>query len=76
MVQAIFIIERNVKHFDLTDILDVYRFTIFLLRLREREVEMMQVIRGGDSMLRDPECFIKSSHASEDGRLPKRDHAK
>ena len=71
MGQAIYIVERNVKRFDLTDILDVYHFAIFLLRLRAREEEMIQVIQGGNSVLRDPEGFIKSLY---EGGLPKRDH--
>ena len=58
------------KEFDLTDILHVYQFTIFLLRLRARE-GMIQAIQGEGSELRDPEGFIKSLY--EDG-LPKRDH--
>lgn len=59
------------KEFDLTNILHVYEFMTFLLRLREREKEVMEVVKGGESELKDPENFIKSLH--QDGH-PKRKH--
>ncbi|KAJ3475516.1 hypothetical protein NLI96_g11788 [Meripilus lineatus] len=69
---AIFIIEHNVKQFNLTNILQVYELMIFLQRLRTRGEEMMSKIQGDESKLKDPEVFIRSLH--ENG-LPTRNHA-
>lgn len=58
--------ERNMKRFDLTNILDVYHFAIFLLRLRTREAKTMQAIQAEGSELKDPKGFVKSLY--QDGQ--------
>ena len=58
--------ERNTKRFDLTDILDVYHFATFLLRLRTREEKTMQVIQAEGSELKDPDGFVRSLY--QDGQ--------
>ncbi|KAJ3476653.1 hypothetical protein NLI96_g11010 [Meripilus lineatus] len=65
---AIYIMERNMKCFDLTNILDVYHFAIFLLRLRTREENTMQMIQAEGSELKNPEGFIQSLYQNGHSR--------
>ncbi|KAJ3477912.1 hypothetical protein NLI96_g10140 [Meripilus lineatus] len=69
--QAIFIIEHNVKQFDLTNPTQVYHFVTFLIRLRAWEKEMMATVRRKGSKLEDPAKFIKSLYR---GKQIVRDH--